>query len=287
VTNELALCRDFIDAHTADAARTIERLPASEAAGLLAALPRTTAARALDAMMPTAGAECLALLDPQAAVAMLSELHAGRAALLLRHVGDTARTTILDQMPPQEARSLRTVLAHPPGSAGALMDSRVFAARGSHCAGDVRAALRRSARRAHDYVFVVDDEHRLIGVVALGDLVAARPGEALTAIMTRAVSRVPASAGRAAVLNHPGWRRLHALPVVDDQSVLVGAIPHETVRALIEEDAFGSRTRLDAASTVFALGELYWLGLSGVLDGVASAVRSAASRAAEVPNGSR
>jgi hypothetical protein len=55
----------------------------------------------------------------------------------------------------------------------------------------------------------------------------------------------------------------------------------------MDEDALGSPTRLEAATTVFALGELYWLGLSGVLDGVASAVRSAASRAPEVPHGAR
>jgi magnesium transporter len=287
VTNELALCREFIDAHTGDAARAIERLPASEAAALLAALPPPTAARALDVMMPTSGADCLALLDPPAAVAMLIELPAGRAAPLLRHVGETARTAILGQMPPDEARTLRTVLAHPPGSAGALMDSRVFAARASHCIADVRAALRRSAPRTRDYVFVVDDEHRLTGVVALGDLVAARPGETLTAVMNRSVSRVAASAGRAAILYHPGWKRFHALPVVDDESVLLGAIPHQTVRALMEEDAFSSPTQLQAATTVVALGELYWLGLSGVLDGMAAAVRSAVSRAREVPHGSR
>jgi hypothetical protein len=35
----------------------------------------------------------------------------------------------------------------------------------------------------------------------------------------------------------------------------------------------GRSTKADTATTVFALGELYWLGLSGVLDGVASAVR--------------
>jgi Mg/Co/Ni transporter MgtE len=166
------------------------------------------------------------------------------------------------------------------------MDARVFAARGSHRVADVRTALRRSAGRLHDYVFVVDDEHRLIGVVALRDLVAARPAEALTAVMNRSASRIPASAGRAAILAHPGWRHFHVLPVVDDQSVLVGAIPHETVRALMDEEAFDSPARLQAATTVFALGELYWLGLSGVLDGVASAVRSAAS-AGKVAHGAR
>jgi hypothetical protein len=43
-------------------------------------------------------------------------------------------------------------------------------------------------------------------------------------------------------------------------------------------------------TTAFALGELYWVGLSGVLDGVASALRQlapATGRSREVRRGSQ
>ena len=285
MTNELTLCQEFIDAHSDDAARAIERLPDQDAAALLAALPAPTAARALDAMMPPLGADCVARLDTPTAAAMLAELRPGRAAVLLRHFDDATRAAILEQMPPDEARALRAALRHEAGSAGAVMDSRVLAARESQSVGDVLGALRRSSRLAHDTVFVVDDEHRLVGVVGLRVLMTARPVEAMAAIVDRSVGRVPASAARAAIVNHPGWTRSHILPVVDDQSVLLGAIPHETVRALLIEDALGGPTRVDATTTMVALGELYWLGLSGVLDGVASAVRRAATQVPEVNHG--
>jgi magnesium transporter len=287
MTNELTLCQGFIDAHRDDAARAIERLPEMEAAALLAALPAPTAARALDAMMPPLGADCLARLDTPSAAAIVAGLRPGRAAVLLRHVDDSTRGAILEQMPQDEARALRAALRYAAGTAGAVMDSRILAARESQTAGDVLGALRRSSRLAHDAVFVVDDEHRLVGVVGLRALLTARPGEALAAMVDRSVGRVSASAARAAIINHPGWTRFHILPVVDDQSVLLGAIPHETVRALLIEDALGGPTRVDATTTMVALGELYWLGLSGVLDGVASAVRSAAARTPEVTHGTR
>jgi hypothetical protein len=130
-------------------------------------------------------------------------------------------------------------------------------------------------------VFVVDDEHRLVGIVRLRDLLPARRHDPLTSVMNRAVSRLPATAPRAAVLNHPGWRHFHTLPVVDSANLLLGAIAHGTVRAIFEEDVLGRPSRADAVTTVFALGELYWLGLSGVLDGVASAVRGLAPLARE------
>jgi hypothetical protein len=74
---------------------------------------------------------------------------------------------------------------------------------------------------------------------------------------------------------------------VDDASVLVGAIGHATVRALFEEDALTSAPGRDAAATIFALGELYWLGLSSVLDGVAAAVRDGFQRASAEAEASR
>jgi Mg/Co/Ni transporter MgtE len=149
----------------------------------------------------------------------------------------------------------------------------VFVAVGHRRISDALAAARRSPRYVHDYVFVVDDEYRLVGVAGLRDLVSARPTAPVASIMNRSVSPLPASAARVAILNHRGWTRFHTLPVVDDTSVFLGAISHVTVRRLFEEDALGRSSRTDAVTTVFALGELYWLGLSGVLDGVASAVR--------------
>jgi magnesium transporter len=224
-------------------------------------------------MTPTVAAHCLARLIPEAAAVILTEVGVGRAAILLRHLDGTTKAAIFKQMSPDDVRSVTATLAYPAGSAGALMDSRVFVAVGHLRISDALAAARRSPRDVHDCVFVVDDEHRLVGVVGLRDLVSARPTAPVTSVMNRSVSPLRASAAAAAILNHRGWTRFHTLPVVDDASVFLGAIAHVTVRRLLEEDALGRSSRTDAVTTVFALGELYWLGLSGVLDGVASAVR--------------
>lgn len=282
MTNELALCRTFIDTHHSDAARVLEQLPGADVAALLAAMPATIAARALGAMVPTIGSQCLERLAPDSAAAALAELPAPYAAVLLRRLEPGRTSTILAAMPEDEARLLGTILDYPPDSAGSMMDSRVFAAAERLQVGEALAALRRPAPQPPDDVFVVDDEHRLVGVVRLRDLLSARRHEPLTGVMDRAVSRLPATAPRAAILTHPGWRRFHTLPVVDGAHRLVGAITHATVHAIFEEDALGRPSRADAVTTVFALGELYWLGLSGVLDGVASAVRGLAPAPAKV-----
>jgi magnesium transporter len=285
MTAEFDLCRVFLEAHPDDAARSIERLPVAEAAALIEAMPAGAATGALGLMTPAVAAECLGRLRPEAAAVLVASLRADRAAVLLRLVDGSARAAVLERLPSEEARVLLAMLRYPEGSAGALMDLRVVSGAAELAAGAAMAAIRRSPRHVPDCVYVVESGHRLIGIVRLRDLAFARPTEPLATLMSRSVGRVNARAGRAAVLAHPGWRQFHALPVVDEDGVLVGAISYETFRAL-EEEALGTR-RPDAVATAFALGELYWLGLSGVLDGLASMIRRAAPGAAVSLEGNR
>jgi magnesium transporter len=276
MTTELALCQTFFNNHPTDAARLLERLAGAQVVALFEAMPAAVTARLLDAMVPTIASQYLQRLAPDSAAAALVELPAGYAAVLLWRLDPPSRSAVLGAMPENEARLLSTILNYPPDCAGSMMDSRVFAASEGLRVGEALAALRKLPSNLHDDVFVIDHEHRLVGVVRLRDLLSSRRQEPLTTVMSRAVSRLFASAPRAAVLHHPGWRHFHTLPVVDAANVLVGAIAHATVRAIFEEDALHRPSRADAVTTVFALGELYWLGLSGVLDGVASAVRQLA-----------
>lgn len=271
---EFDLCVAFVQAHPDQAARAMERLPAGQAAALIEAMPPEAAARALGVMTPAVAADALAQLDPRAAAPVLAELRADRSSLLLRQMEGSRRTGILEQLPPDEVRVLAAMLRYREGTAGALMDPRVLSAPEDSTAAGALRMIRRSPRHRHEYLYVVDRD-RLVGVVSLATLMRARPADQVAAVMTSPVSRLSAQAGRAAILEHPGWRQFRELAVVDEASLLIGAISYETFRAL-EDEARGRDRQLDAASTVFALGELYWLSLSGMVEGVATVVRRAA-----------
>lgn len=283
---EFDLCVAFVQAHPDEAARAMERLPTGQAAALIEAMPPEAAARALAVMTPAVAADSLAQLDPRAAAPVLAELRVDRSSLLLRQMEGSRRTAILEQLPPDEARMLAAMLRYPEGTAGALMDPRVLSAPEDSTAAEALSVIRRSPRHRHEYLYVVDRD-RLVGVVSLATLMRARPADQVAAVMTSPVSRLSAQAGRAAILGHPGWRQLRELPVVDEASLLIGAISYETFRAL-EDEARGRDRQLDAVSTVFALGELYWLSLSGMIDGVATVVRRAsrANQSGEGAHGS-
>jgi magnesium transporter len=270
--DDLDLCRAFVDAHPADAARVLERLPPSETAALLADLAPTAAASVIGRMTLSAASRALEHLPVAAAALVAAELRPDAAARLLRRLTDTVRDAMLGEVPDRAAAAVRVLLRYPEGTAGALMDPRVPTLAVDLTARDALAMVRREPRHLLYYLYIVDREGHLAGVLDVRELLLARPSDLLASVMRAPVASLAATMSRAAILAHPGWTDYHALPVVDVHRILVGAMRYQTFRRLEQEASDRSRGA-EPVRTVVALGELYWLGLSGVLDGLAAAVR--------------
>lgn len=282
MTSVLDVCLRFADAHPADAARTLGALPPADVAALFEE-DRRLAALALDAMIPTAAADCLAAMRISAAADAIVALRTDRAADLMRRLSGETAAALLDALPSGQAAPLRTLLRFAEGTAGALLDPRALALPEDVTVGEGTRRLRKSAGDMLYYLYVVDAGRRLTGVLDVRELLTAPHDVPLSAVMRTSVARLRASADREAILAHPGWRRVHALPVVDEDGVLLGAIRYQTLRR-IEEERMERDGGSEPLATARALGELYWLGLTGMLEGLAaSAVRTDAPRPAREP----
>ncbi|HYN99920.1 MAG TPA: CBS domain-containing protein [Actinomycetota bacterium] len=263
------LVRRYIDAHPVDAARVMEKYPGELSSAVLRDVPLDRLAPVIAAMSDHAAAECVAAMEPARAAAVLEVLDLDQAAALLRRTAEPERDRILDLMPADQAAQLRRVLAFPPGSAGALMDPKVLSVPESLTAAEALEYVRAAPHLAIYYLYIYDDEtSRLSGVVNLRELMLAEPRTPLTEIMATSVDRLSAGADRQAILVHPGWAEYHSLPVVDDGGRFVGALRYETLRRLEGQ----ARTEVPSASLAASLGELYWVGLSGILRGMGHVV---------------
>ncbi|MEX2177366.1 MAG: CBS domain-containing protein, partial [Gemmatimonadaceae bacterium] len=136
----------------------------------------------------------------------------------------------------------------------------------------------RAARDLLYYLYVVDREHRLVGVLDIPELLLARARDPVSAVMHRHVDRVSAFLPVALVRAHAGWQQYHALPVVDEEDRLLGAIRYQTLRRL-ERDA-SDRGPDPAHLTAGALAELFQLGTTGLVTGVAGVASTSASASA-------
>lgn len=266
----------FLASHPRDATRVLEQAGAETSATVLSRGSPRVIAETLRHMDPAEAAAVLARLPAKPIPGVLSELPLGTAALMIRALDPPERERLLAAAPEESARSLRTALFHPEGTAGSMMDANVLALPSEISAGEARQRVRRRSRRTGNYLYVVDGERKPIGVVSLGELMLASPRTSLASLMRSSVAKISARSGADTILAHPGWRELHALPVVDSKGVLVGILRRETQEQLREKTA---RQGEDGRRGFgLALAELIWTLTASAVDELARGVRPDANR---------
>jgi magnesium transporter len=263
------LAAALITHHPAEAARVMERFTAADAAPVIAELPAERAGALLHWMAPAFAADCVVILPDEAAAAALAELDANAAAAVMRRLPDARRDSLLGALPRRDRTAIATLLASPPGTAGAVMDPGALGLPDDLTVADALAELRRDPPRFARYLYILArGDRRLVGVLSMWELLAAAPETRLSAIMHPHVVHIPASAPLEALVEHPGWTDWYALPVVDAGGALIGAIGHEVAIRLQR----GRRAPDAQSGTELAmhLAELFWLGLAGVTRGLAT-----------------
>jgi len=254
---ERRIASRFVAHHPEDAARLCEALPPADIAAFFGEIPAGTALPVLRHLTPAVVADFLPLLPVDRGGSLLAELPPEFAAGILRRMSEPERAAVLASMPEKSASTLSLILRYPAHTAGALMDPTVLSLPMDLHANQARQLTQRSARRILYYLYVVDRDQRLVGVLSLRELLLAGPHDPLTSIMRTPVTSLPVRADSAAVLGHPGWRQWHALPVVDEHEVLLGTVRYETFRRLVEEAAPTLQFR-EALGVAIGIGELYW-----------------------------
>ncbi len=118
------------------------------------------------------------------------------------------------------------------------MYSPVSTARGDETVEQVKRRL--SGKTAPfdsvELLFVTDADHRLQGVVSLSKLLAAKPKMAIHELMNSNITSVTLADHPEQVAEVALTHQIPAVPVVDDQGCLLGAVPAHTVFKLMRED---------------------------------------------------
>jgi magnesium transporter len=217
-------------------------------------------------------AEILPRLDPGDAAEILAELDEEDQADIAERVSDTSLSDILDEMEPddaadvigdlpeerqervlsqmEEADDVRPLLIHPEDSAGGIMTTSFMMLRPMMTSEDAIQALRswHPGDEMPYYLFVVDRERHLVGVVSLRMLITASPDTLIGSVMNTDVISVPVGTDQeecARLLKKYGFL---ALPVVDAESRLAGVITVDDLVDVIEEEATQDAFRLAGVS---------------------------------------
>lgn len=220
-----------------DQADLFGELPPTEQDQLLPRLDLEDSADILEELEEDEAAEIAARLEAEDLARILDEMEPDEAADLLGDIPPEQATEALAAM--EEPEEVRPLLVHADESAGGLMTSaRVMLHKEMTVEGAI-AYLRAVAPESEDvyYLFVVDEEIRLAGVVSLRQMVVVPPWTRVGEIMDPDVFHVRADADREEAARLMARYDLLALPVVDQAHRLLGLITHDDLVKVLEEEA--------------------------------------------------
>jgi magnesium transporter len=271
--------------HPVDAARLVARLDESDRLALLEILNHETAAGIVGQLNERDQAQVVGALEPEVASGIVREMASDEAADVLGDLPKAKTDAILATWSPRQAAKARRLIAFAENSAGGLMATEFVALRENltvrQALRSLRAQLRRLKEGSATYVYTVDRNGALTGVLQLRDLVTRRPDQVLADLKLSQVQFVHHSARKDEVAHQFHRHRYLALPVVDDEQRLLGVITADSLVDLTREIATDEIMKMQGLGTdetralpVFRIvrRRITWLSLNILLNLIAASV---------------
>ncbi|CAK1230427.1 Mg/Co/Ni transporter MgtE (contains CBS domain) (MgtE) [Fructobacillus fructosus] len=199
-------------------------------------------------------------VDPEEIVELLEEMPAQKGAdILVAMFADNEADLLqamparkvanyLALMPADEVKEVKQLINYDDETAGALMATEYLAVKKSEKVKDVLIQVKKQAEEAESiiYVYVVDEEHRLIGVVSLRDLLTHPDDMTIDSITNTRVISVKADSDQKDVAQVVADYNFFSVPVIDDEKHLLGIITVDDIVDVIDEEAVGDYSGLAA-----------------------------------------
>jgi CBS domain-containing protein len=167
--------------------------------------------------------------------AVMAEMEPDDAADLVAQLPEERREPIVRLLPIAQRRRVRRLLGFDPSTAGGLMSPEFVCVYGQATQDEVVAKIRRSKAPAEvlTAVYVMGPDRRLIGGIALADLLRSDPDLALDRLPVSENARVEPDAELEEVARLMSDYDLNAVPVVDEREQMIGVVTVDDVLEVV------------------------------------------------------
>lgn len=181
----------------------------------------------------------LELVGPIRSTELLDEMKSDDLSYLLSDLPDKQVEKLIAEMRQEEKKNIRKRRKYPKDSAGRIMITRYVWIHQSYSVEKTIEKLKHYEAFAHylNYVYIINDEKQLIGVLSYRDLLLAEADVCVTEIMETGVAKVLDTTDQSDVAKMIGRYDFVSLPVVNEQDVLVGIIRTDEVLDLVVREA--------------------------------------------------
>ena len=223
--------------HPADSAEMLATLEPQDQAAIMSRLEPEELAEVFEQMDGDAAAEAAQQLDMGVMADVLDEMQPDVAADLIGELEPADASAVLQQM--DEAETVAPLLAYDDDSAGGIMNVAPPSLRRYMTVAEAFQFIKEHYQDANQifYLYVLDRNGRLLGVVNLRALILAEPTQTIEEIMQRDVITVRDVMDQEEVAQLFARYDLLALPGVDAADRLVGLVTVDDVVDVLEEEA--------------------------------------------------
>jgi magnesium transporter len=234
----LQLVQKILAQDTGNAAGIIENMTEEEGAEIIKSLPPLLAARVIRHLQVSYAAALLKNVNEAFLRDLTAHLEPQVATSILMHLPADARKKMTTHLSDKLKGQIRELLEYPEGSIGRIMTTDFLTFNKDISAEDAIEKIRLMAKKRFplSYVYVIDDENHLVGVLNMRDLMIAVPDKPLEAITRQDVFSLHCFADRQEAANELGKRKFFAAPVVDSENHILGIIKAERMLQKVQDD---------------------------------------------------
>jgi len=228
------LKENLAEIHPVDLADIIEELDHDQRMAVFASLENEHASDTLEEIEPNVQRDLIASLDIAKVVPLISVMTPGQAADVLSVIPHSEAEDILEALTPEMTKKIRAITEKQEEKVIHYTTQKILKFLPETLVEYVQNDYPNHARGKDVimYIYVVDAQNHLLGVVDLKDILIADDKAPLSAIMSENVISVNAESTLKDASQEFERYGFRALPVTDDEEHLLGAIPYRDVMDL-------------------------------------------------------
>ncbi len=263
----------FDDNHPADIATIINDLSEEYQIYAFKHMSDEIASEVLAELHDEVREDILEHFNQERLVRIIDEMDTDEAADIISDLDEDVSRHVLEHIDHEDSENLRQLLAYDEDSAGGLMQTEIIAVNQDMRRDELIELIRENVEEVENihYVFVVDGENRLIGMLDLVQLLLCAPNRQAKDLMNPDVISTRVDTDQEEVASLFRKYDIYALPVVDEEDHLLGRITVDDIIDVIDEEASEDAYRmvgLESEDKVFTaplnsvLKRLPWLVLN-------------------------
>ncbi|WP_407642010.1 magnesium transporter [Cytobacillus massiliigabonensis] len=194
--------------------------------------------------------DVLAEMNPNYAADMISKMYVDDAVDVLNELEKDQVVSYLTIMDEEAAQEIKDLLHYEEYTAGSIMTTDFVSISANQTVRSAMYILKNEAPKAETiyYIYVLDEQKRLLGVISLRDLIVNDDDTMIADITNDRIVSVSVGDDQEEVARKIKDYNFLALPVVDFQNHLLGIITVDDVMDVMEEEASDDYSKLAAVS---------------------------------------